>query len=580
MRKALFTALITIGVIFSMAIAVQAADFTIPHANTPPVIDGKDSSSEEWANAYHVFLNYETGDWYGCVVGDEAKFGYIQDKDNACEGYDVYYMYYNDSSEDTNLDYEVKNGGIYIKVVAKDKSRGKALSEADGAYNAGDVVQVAISPLNSKSRPSNNVSSYLYDFPYYTAMNTKNSDSCYFEHFQYKTGELTLGSSLGIKTQSTVTADGYFMEIQIPWKAMNVGNRLPKHTPGSMMGLGVVLMDWVASSPFYEVADFGSGTDFLSALQNARKYNTVTFGEITAAPGANKSDLSALKSAITTAEGLKESEYTPATWAVLAHAVANAKEITEADPQTKADEAKAQVEKAIAALLKIADATPFQILQATIASVSNYVEADYDSELWAIMQQALTNAKAITEQNTEAEINAANDALTAAINKMLNPSDADVSTLNTVINSAKLLKERSFSAEDWAALQAAIVEAEKLTAKNSQYEIDKAVEKLNTLMAKSNQNTSDKDDSSVNSSSKTENNAFPWWGIVIIVVGVLVVAAVVLFIIIKNKKAQNIPTEAQPESIQSVESEEHEGSMSEENMNLEVSQEQPSEEDK
>ena len=32
MRKALFTALITIGVIFSMAIAVQAADFTIPHA--------------------------------------------------------------------------------------------------------------------------------------------------------------------------------------------------------------------------------------------------------------------------------------------------------------------------------------------------------------------------------------------------------------------------------------------------------------------------------------------------------------------------------------------------------------------
>ena len=77
-------------------------------------------------------------------------------------------------------------------------------------------------------------------------------------------------------------------------------------------------------------------------------------------------------------------------------------------------------------MLKIADATPFQILQATIASVSNYVEADYDSELWAIMQQALTNAKAITEQNTEAEINAANDALTAAINKMLNPSDADV----------------------------------------------------------------------------------------------------------------------------------------------------------
>ena len=94
-------------------------------------------------------------------------------------------MYYNDPEEASDLNYEVKSGGIYIKIVAQDKTRGKALSDANGAYNATDVVQVVISPINSRSRPSNNASSYLYDFPFYTAMNQKNSDSCFYEHYQY-----------------------------------------------------------------------------------------------------------------------------------------------------------------------------------------------------------------------------------------------------------------------------------------------------------------------------------------------------------------------------------------------------------
>lgn len=539
MKKALLTVFITILVVFAAAVSAHAADFTIPHADTPPVIDGKDTSDDEWAEAHHVFLNYENGGWYGCVVGDEPKFGFVYDKENACKGYDVYFMYYNDPEEASDLNYEVKSGGIYIKIVAQDKTRGKALSDANGAYNATDVVQVVISPINSRSRPSNNASSYLYDFPFYTAMNQKNSDSCFYEHYQYKAGKSILGDSLGIKTQSTVTADGYFMEIQIPWKAINLGNRLPKHTPDSMMGLGVVIMDWVAVSPFYEVADFGSSSDdFLSALQNARKYNTVTFGEIENQTGTEvpKGDLSSLQESIATAEGLKESEYTSATWAAFSVALSDAKSVTENDSQETIDKVKNALDDAISALLKIDEASSYQILQSTIASVDNYSELDYSPDLWAEMQKALAEAKAITEKNSEEEIIAANEKLTSAIEKMINNGKSDTSALEKALFEAKAVKKTDLSEEDYASLQAAIAEAEKLTFEDSQEKIDQAVKTLNELTAKASSDSgNNKDKAETVEGSEISKAFFPWWGVLLIVVAVFAIL-IVVFIILKKKK--------------------------------------------
>ena len=93
----IFLAITIVTALFSFQIQSSAEEgkfenrhYTIPQTLTPPVIDGV-MSENEWTNAYHYFINYDEGyHWYGTLLGGTVTEGIVQDKKDACEGWDIY----------------------------------------------------------------------------------------------------------------------------------------------------------------------------------------------------------------------------------------------------------------------------------------------------------------------------------------------------------------------------------------------------------------------------------------------------------------------------------------------------------
>ena len=121
---------------------------------------------------------------------------------------------------------------------------------------------------------------------------------------------------------------------------------------------------------------------------------------------ANRTDLAAKIAEI---EALNENEYTTATWALVADALAAAKAVN-ADAnafQIMIDNALAALNSAAAKLGKPGDATA---LKAKIAEAEALKAEDYKAGLaWTIFQKSLTDAKAVAESrdSTQGDIDMA-----------------------------------------------------------------------------------------------------------------------------------------------------------------------------
>ncbi|MDH6367429.1 MULTISPECIES: endo-alpha-N-acetylgalactosaminidase family protein, partial [unclassified Breznakia] len=107
-------------------------------------------------------------------------------------------------------------------------------------------------------------------------------------------------------------------------------------------------------------------------------------------------DKTALESTITDAEALTEADYTADSWAVLEDALADAKAVV-ADTnatQQEVDDAKAALENAINDLVTVTvvDKTA---LESTITEAEALTEADYTADSWAVLEDALADAKAV-----------------------------------------------------------------------------------------------------------------------------------------------------------------------------------------
>lgn len=530
--KKLFLSVLAIALMLTSFTLVSSAGeaYTIPQCAVPPTIDGK-MSKNEWYGAYHKFMNNEKGNY---DYSDNPSPD-VEDKANQCKGFDIYMYWYDDPNESGKL-LDVKKGGLYICVVAQDKTYGTIFNDGE-ASNASDCFQLAIDPFNY--RLSNSKKAFIFDFSPET---TKKGTALIFEHYQFKSKPLTM---FKYQVKAKRDKNGYTMEIFIPWSLLNLNDKLPRHKVGAKMGIGIICMDWVGARYYYDIADFGNGKKIVDIAGVPKLYNQVTFGETVYPPGyKSDSDLTKLNKLIKKAEEIEKNkaEYLEATYSAFELALKEAKAIKTEDKQATVDAAYKKLDDAIKNLKKSADMTPFEALQAAITAANEFVEEDYHAQTWEAFAKALDSAKKLTEKSSKEDIAAATEALNTAI-KGLVPADQELTEVDFTQLEAKIaqvegLNEADYTAESWAKLKEVYDKAKDIDGKADavQTDVDDLVKKLNdeisALVKAGEQQSSTAADNAP--AEKTSSLLWLW-----IVIAVAVFAAAAIIIIIRSKKEKN-----------------------------------------
>lgn len=530
--KKLFLSVLAIALMLTSFTLVSSAGeaYTIPQCAVPPTIDGK-MSKNEWYGAYHKFMNNEKGNY---DYSDNPSPD-VEDKANQCKGFDIYMYWYDDPNESGKL-LDVKKGGLYICVVAQDKTYGTIFNDGE-ASNASDCFQLAIDPFNY--RLSNSKKAFIFDFSPET---TKKGTALIFEHYQFKSKPLTM---FKYQVKAKRDKNGYTMEIFIPWSLLNLNDKLPRHKVGAKMGIGIICMDWVGARYYYDIADFGNGKKIVDIAGVSKLYNQVTFGETVYPPGyKSDSDLTKLNKLIKKAEEIEKNkaEYLEATYSAFELALKEAKAIKTEDKQATVDAAYKKLDDAIKNLKKSADMTPFEALQAAITAANEFVEEDYHAQTWEAFAKALDSAKKLTEKSSKEDLAAATEALNTAI-KGLVPADQELTEVDFTQLEAKIaqvegLNEADYTAESWAKLKEVYDKAKDIDGKADavQTDVDDLVKKLNdaisALVKAGEQQSSTAADNAP--AEKTSSLLWLW-----IVIAVAVFAAAAIIIIIRSKKEKN-----------------------------------------
>ena len=530
--KKLFLSVLAIALMLTSFTLVSSAGeaYTIPQCAVPPTIDGK-MSKNEWYGAYHKFMNNEKGNYdYSNNPSPD-----VEDKANQCKGFDIYMYWYDDPNESGKL-LDVKKGGLYICVVAQDKTYGTIFDDGE-ASNASDCFQLAIDPFNY--RLSNSKKAFIFDFSPET---TKKGTALIFEHYQFKSKPLTM---FKYQVKAKRDKNGYTMEIFIPWSLLNLNDKLPRHKVGAKMGIGIICMDWVGARYYYDIADFGNGKKIVDIAGVPKLYNQVTFGETVYPPGyKSDSDLTKLNKLIKKAEEIEKNkaEYLEATYSAFELALKEAKAIKTEDKQATVDAAYKKLDDAIKNLKKSADMTPFEALQAAITAANEFVEEDYHAQTWEAFAKALDSAKKLTEKSSKEDIEAATEALNAAI-KGLVPADqelteADFTQLEEKTAQVERLNEADYTAESWAKLKEVYDKAKDFDGKADavQTDVDNLVKQLDDAISALVKAGEQQSATAADNAPAEKTSSLLWlW----IVIAVAVFAAAAIIIIIRSKKEKN-----------------------------------------
>lgn len=530
--KKLFLSVLAIALMLTSFTLVSSAGeaYTIPQCAVPPTIDGK-MSKNEWYGAYHKFMNNEKGNY---DYSDNPSPD-VEDKANQCKGFDIYMYWYDDPNESGKL-LDVKKGGLYICVVAQDKTYGTIFNDGE-ASNASDCFQLAIDPFNY--RLSNSKKAFIFDFSPET---TKKGAALIFEHYQFKSKPLTM---FKYQVKAKRDKNGYTMEIFIPWSLLNLNDKLPRHKVGAKMGIGIICMDWVGARYYYDIADFGNGKKIVDIAGVPKLYNQVTFGETVYPPGyKSDSDLTKLNKLIKKAEEIEKNkaEYLEATYSAFELALKEAKAIKTEDKQATVDAAYKKLDDAIKNLKKSADMTPFEALQAAITAANEFVEEDYHAQTWEAFAKALDSAKKLTEKSSKEDIEAATEALNAAI-KGLVPADqelteADFTQLEEKTAQVEGLNEADYTAESWAKLKEVYDKAKDFDGKADavQTDVDDLVKQLDDAISALVKAGEQQSATAADNAPAEKTSSLLWlW----IVIAVAVFAAAAIIIIIRSKKEKN-----------------------------------------
>jgi len=159
-------------------------------------------------------------------------------------------------------------------------------------------------------------------------------------------------------------------------------------------------------------------------------------------------------------ESVREADYTAGSWAEYQQVLAN-NVMNENNSQTEVD---AATEKIVNAQKKMVRKFDFTAYDALLAAVK---EEDYTSVSWMVYQKVV-DANAVTENDTQTDIETAIKNIEAAQTKLVRAGD--LTEYQAVLNS---VKKADYTAVSWTAYKK-VLEANEMTERNTQAEIDVA----------------------------------------------------------------------------------------------------------
>ena len=184
---------------------------------------------------------------------------------------------------------------------------------------------------------------------------------------------------------------------------------------------------------------------------------TTLTGAVSSFTPVPPSDLTAYNTAL---GAVTESDYTTVSWTIYS-AVVSSNVVTSADSQTAVNTATANIVAAQTALVHIANMTAYS------TALSAVTESNYTIASWATYQGVVT-ANVVTEQNTQAEVDAATLAITTAQGSLILKGNL------TAYNSAlAAVTESDYTTASWATYQT-VVSANVVTDQDLQTTIDAA----------------------------------------------------------------------------------------------------------
>lgn len=203
---------------------------------------------------------------------------------------------------------------------------------------------------------------------------------------------------------------------------------------------------------------------------------------IKSAPNLNFDELN---EQIRIAESLKSTDYTSASWSALQTALKNAKNALKSTTQEGIDSATAALKTAIANLKPV---TSLNVDYSELVKQIKIAEAlnskNYTTASWANLTKVLNTAKEALKSESQTEVNSAATALKNAIANLVAVSNGiDYSELNKQIAIAEGLKKADYTANSWAALESALVNAIAARGSDNQATVDTAANALKNAIS-------------------------------------------------------------------------------------------------
>lgn len=200
-------------------------------------------------------------------------------------------------------------------------------------------------------------------------------------------------------------------------------------------------------------------------------------------------DRKELSAAITRAQALESSDFTPESWPALAPAIAAAENVyklayTSGGVTQQDTDAAATTLHAVMQQLDVIPANR-NALEAIIAEAKTYKATDWSAATWAVLTKALARAEQVmvAPRSTQTEVNTAAKQVEAAIHGL---SNVDKTELTQFIGETQQLTESSYTQRSWANLKAALLSA--ITVRDKQDANQTEVQEALATLQKANNN--------------------------------------------------------------------------------------------
>ncbi len=194
---------------------------------------------------------------------------------------------------------------------------------------------------------------------------------------------------------------------------------------------------------------------------------------------ATAAEVEAFKNSLATYKAYKESDYLPAGYAALASVLKRADEVAE---DASASTIEATNKLLTDAAKKLVTVASYNNLKAAVEREGTYDKNQYTAEVWDAYATAIKNAQKVLNAKdiTQAEVNAATEALATAESKLQknggSTEDVNKTALNASIAAAKAKVQAAYTSASWTKMQTALRAAEAVAANSTatQAQVDKA----------------------------------------------------------------------------------------------------------